>query len=152
MSSSPPGGTWSRDLWIVMKFHNFDSRNEWRVYLASALNALVGMFGFESDAGRRESLLVPVNVAVVQTGGGRFATGRVRNGPGRDRTAHRRDGGRWIVGQQVAVGSVGRRRQRRQRVATDGSASFRFFCQKGVNQTTEYCHLFIDNDSFRPES
>jgi polyisoprenoid-binding protein YceI len=39
--------------------------------LARTLNALVGVFRFETDVGRRESLLVTVDVAVVQTGDAR---------------------------------------------------------------------------------
>lgn len=39
--------------------------------LARALDALVGVLRFETDIGRRESLLVAVDVAVVQAGDAR---------------------------------------------------------------------------------
>ena len=39
--------------------------------LARALNALVGVIRFQADIGRGESLLVTVDVAVVQAGDAR---------------------------------------------------------------------------------
>lgn len=53
-------------------------------YLASALHALVGVFGFQSDGGRREALLVAVDVAVVQAG----ADGRRRRRVGLGGACH----------------------------------------------------------------
>ena len=64
-------------------------RREMCTDLASALDALVGMFRLEADAGRREALLVPVDVAVVQTGG-RAGSGDVGRGSRRSGRAFRR--------------------------------------------------------------
>ena len=50
---------------LILK--DFESTN-----LARTLNALVGVFRFETDVGRRETLLVTVDVAVVQTGDARW--------------------------------------------------------------------------------
>jgi hypothetical protein len=49
-------------------FSLFECRRNVATDLARALDALVGVFRFETDVGRREALLVAVDVAVVQAG------------------------------------------------------------------------------------